>query len=424
MSDAASKPAPGEPELPPERRAGAPVVGIGALYFTYFTYVGLFSPYLALYLAGIGLTIGQIGLLMAVPQGLRIVGPPVWGWLADRSGDSTALLRVSSAGACLAALALAFSGWNGWAGGAWLGQSPTLRFWLLFGVLAALFFSTAAQMPIAETMAMRAVGGDTGRYGRLRVWGSVGFIIGVVGIGPVLDAQGVGGLPWWVAGLLAVLTVVAFRLPAVPAPARSQGSASIRSRFAEPRVRAFFASAFLMMFAHAVLYAFFSLYLAAQGYSKTAIGIVWAIGVVAEIVVFWVQRGLFERFGAPRLLRVSLAVAAIRFMAIGLSAGWLPAIIVAQLAHAITFGVHHSASIATLQAWFEPAQQARAQALYVTIGYGLGGSAGVLVASEVWGAISPGASFVVSGLAAAIGWWVLRASTGFGQNPGDAHNRN
>lgn len=404
-------------------QVGVPQAGICALYFTYFAYVGLFSPYLALYLAGIGLTIGQIGLLMAVPQGLRIVGPPIWGWLADRSGNSTSLLRISSAGACLAALGLAFSGWDGWLGGAWLGQAPMLRFWLLFVVLAALFFSTAAQMPIAETLAMRAAGGDTGRYGRLRVWGSVGFIIGVVGMGPVLDANGVGGLPWWVAGLLAALTLVAFRLPAARASARSQAGASIRSRFAESRVRAFFASAFLMMFAHAALYAFFSLYLAEQGYSKTAIGVVWAIGVVAEIVVFWVQRGIFERFGAPRLLRASLAVAALRFVAIGLSAGWLPAIIVAQLAHAITFGVHHSASIATLQAWFEPAQQARAQALYVTIGYGLGGSAGVLVASAVWSAVSPGASFVVSGAAAAIGWWVLREAARFGQNPDGEDNR-
>jgi PPP family 3-phenylpropionic acid transporter len=182
----------------------------------------------------------------------------------------------------------------------------------------------------------------------------------------------------------------------------------IGARLAERRVRAFFLSAFLMLFAHAVLYAFFSLHLAELGYSKTAIGVLWAIGVVAEIVVFWLQRGLFERFGAPRLLRLSLAVAAIRFATIGASAGWLPALVLAQLAHAITFGVHHSATIATLQAWFEPAQQARAQALYVTIGYGFGGSAGVLVASWVWSAVSPGAAFLVSGAAATIGWWVLR----------------
>jgi len=401
------------------QRGASPAAGIGGLYFAYFAYVGLFSPYLGLYLAGIGLTIAQIGLLMAVPQALRIVGPPFWGWLADRGGQGTGLLRASSALACASALALALSGWSGWPGGEVLAAAPGLRFGLLFAVLAALFFFTSAQMPIAETMAMRAAGGDTGRYGRLRVWGSIGFIVGVVGIGPVLDRYGVGGLPWWVAALLALLTFVALSLPSAGAEARVRPAVSIGQRLAEPRVRAFFASAFLMLFAHAALYAFFSLYLAEQGYSKTAIGLVWAVGVLAEIGVFWLQRGLFQRFGAMRLLRASLAVAALRFVAIGLSAGWLPAILLAQLAHAVTFGIHHSATIATLQQWFEPAQQARAQALYVTIGYGLGGSAGVLVASWVWTAVSPGATFVVAGFAAALGWLALGGALAR-QAPGSA----
>jgi len=86
-------------------RAAGHAAGIGGLYFAYFAYVGLFSPYLSLYLAGIGMTIAQIGLLMAVPQVLRIVGPPFWGWLADRGGSGAGLLRISSALACASALA-------------------------------------------------------------------------------------------------------------------------------------------------------------------------------------------------------------------------------------------------------------------------------------------------------------------------------
>ncbi len=103
-----------------------------------------------------------------------------------------------------------------------------------------------------------------------------------------------------------------------------------------------------------------------------------------------------------RLLGASLWVAALRFALIGLAADWLPALVLAQLLHAVTFGVHHSAAVATLQRWFEPAQQGRAQALYVTIGYGLGGALGVLAASWVWTAVSPQAVFVVSAAAAAL----------------------
>src|SRR5690606_7303734 len=124
------------------RRALSPggfgAAGIRALFLAYFTWVGLFSPYLSLYLAAIGLTIAQIGMLMAVPQVLRIVGPPFWGWLADRGGSRVLLLRVSSVGAVLAALLLPLAG---------------DRFAALMPVLALLFFMTAAQMPIGETIA-------------------------------------------------------------------------------------------------------------------------------------------------------------------------------------------------------------------------------------------------------------------------------
>jgi PPP family 3-phenylpropionic acid transporter len=367
--------------------------GIRALFLAYFTYVGLFSPYLSLYLAAIGLTIAQIGVLMAVPQVLRIVGPPFWGWLADRGGSRVLLLRVSSVGAVLSALLLP-----------WAGE----RFALLLPALALLFFMTAAQMPIGETIAMRDAEGDAGRYGRIRIWGSAGFIVGVVAMGPVLDAWGMRSLPWWMAAVLVGLAASTWMLRAVPPPSGAPPAMRVRERLRQPRVQAFFASAFLMLFAHAALYAFFSLYLAQLGYSKTAIGLLWALGVIAEIGIFWVQHRLFERFGVIPLLGASLWTAALRFALIGLSAGWLPALVLAQLLHAVTFGIHHSATVATLQRWFEPAQQARAQALYVMIGYGLGGALGVLVASWVWTAVSPPAAFVVSAAAAALGAWVFR----------------
>ncbi len=372
---------------------GFGAAGIRALFLAYFTWVGLFSPYLSLYLAAIGLTIAQIGVLMAVPQVLRIVGPPFWGWLADRGGSRVRLLRVSSVGAVLAALLLPLAG---------------DRFAAMMPVLALLFFMTAAQMPIGETIAMHDAGGDAGRYGRIRIWGSAGFIVGVVAMGPVLDAWGMRSLPWWMAAILVGLVASTWMLRAAPLPKSGPTAMRVRERLRQPRVQAFFASAFLMLFAHAALYAFLSLYLAQLGYSKTAIGLLWALGVVAEIAVFWVQHRLFSRFGVIPLLGASLWVAALRFALIGLAAEWLPALVVAQLLHAVTFGIHHSATVATLQRWFEPAQQARAQALYVMIGYGLGGALGVLAASWVWTAASPPAAFLLAAVAAALGAWVFR----------------
>jgi MFS transporter, PPP family, 3-phenylpropionic acid transporter len=149
-------------------------------------------------------------------------------------------------------------------------------------------------------------------------------------------------------------------------------------------VRAFFASTFLMIAAHSALYVFYSLYLAQIGYSKSVIGLMWSLGVIAEIVFFFYQAPLFRRFGVRRLMMASLLMAAVRFLMIGFCAQSLFWLLVAQVLHAATFGTHHSASVATLQKWFSGPLQARGQALFISISYGLGGSLGGLVLSGVW----------------------------------------
>ncbi len=370
-------------------RTGSPERGLQALYFAYFAYVGGFTPYLSLYLAERQLSAAQIGVLMTLPQALRIVAPPVWGRLADRARNRTRWLLAGALSSALVMLALPLGGADPLTVGA---------------VLAALFFATAGQMPIAEAMALSVAQGDPGRYGRMRVWGSIGFIGAVIAIGPLLDALGTSALPACGALLLGVLTFVATRLREVPRAPAALSHARVRQRLRERPIAGFFASAFLMIFAHATFYAYFSLYLEQHGYSKTAIGLVWALGVLAEIVLFRWQRPLFARFGAARLLSASLLVAAVRFAAIGAADGAWPWIVATQLMHAVTFGVHHSASMALLHRWFGEAQQARAQALFVTIAYGLGGTAGGLYASYAWSHWGAAAAFIGSGVVALAGW--------------------
>jgi PPP family 3-phenylpropionic acid transporter len=362
--------------------------GVRALFFAYFAFVGIFSPYLSLWFDARGLTITEIAVLMSLPQVLRIVAPPFWGWMADRGGRRITMLRASA----IASLAL------------------LLVFPLVEGVVAfallmlLLFFMTAAQMPIGETLALDLARGDAGRYGRMRMWGSVGFIVTVLGGGPLLDRFGLAALPWLMAGAMGLLVAVTLRLPEQP-PVRkaAAGAIPLGQRLREPAVLAFLASAFLMIFAHAALYAFFSLFLERHGYSKTAIGAIWGIGVVAEIALFMVQRRFFERQSAMRLLAFSFLVCGLRFALIGASDGALWVLVWAQLMHAVTFGLHHSASMAVLHRWFEPAQQARAQAAFIVVSYGLGGSAGGLAAGALWQGLSPQAAFYGAGLAGLAG---------------------
>ncbi len=350
--------------------------------------IGAISPYLALYFADVGLSITQIGILVAVPPVMRIVGPPFWGALADRTGRRGPLLRVSSAAAAVLAAAI-------WAAGS--------EFALLLALVAMLQFATSAQSPLGESMAVSVAGGDAGRYGRMRLWGSVGFTGGVVLMGPMLDWLGVSGLPLLLSAMACVVLLVAWQLPEVAAP-RPNAGVPVWGRLREPVIALFFVSCFLMLFAHAALYAFYSLYLHDAGWSKTAIGLAWTVGVLAEIVVFRVQKRLFDRFGALPLLGLSFAVAALRFALVGWQGAALPVVVLTQLMHAVTFGVHHSAVMALLHRWFGPAEQGRAQAMYITLGYGLGGAAGGIVASRLWEHVGAAAAFQGASLAALAGW--------------------
>ncbi len=286
----------------------------------------------------------------------------------------------------------------------------------IFVLLALMYFASAAQGPIAEANALAVAGSDPGRYGKIRLWGSIGFLLAVALVGPILDLLGTQRLPQVLTVISALLVAAVWILPEPNLVRVRANIVKVRDRLLEPAVALFFASAFLMIFAHAALYAFFSLYLERSGYSKTVIGLIWSIGVVAEIAVFRLQRRLFERFGASGLLGASLLIAMARFGLIAISGGGLLLILLTQLLHAVTFGVHHSACMAYLQRWFAPEQQGRAQALYTTLAYGLGGTCGGIVASGLWTKISPESAFVGASVASLLAWIVFAFCRRFDQS--------
>lgn len=372
-------------------------MGSRALFLTYFAYVGVMGPYLGLWLESRGWTIVQIGLLLSVPPWLRIVAPPFWGWLADRTGRPVAWLRLSA----ILSLALV------------LLLPSAQRLPELIILLVALGFLSSAQGPIGESLALAQSGGDPGRYGRIRLWGSVGYIVAVTAAGWGLDRLGVGAVPWMMAaGLLGFVVVVLLMRDAPVGRAAPAAQHALGQRLREPAVIAFLVSAFLMVCAHGALYAFWSLYLERQGYSRSAIGLIWALGVLAEIALFAGQRAVFARFDALQLLQVSFLVCALRFAIVGgstsLSLAW---VVVTQLMHAVTFGLHHSASMAVLHRWFEPHQQARAQAAFIVAGYGLGGGLGGSLAGWLWSSFSPGVAFLGCAAMALAGWLAVTVAT-------------
>ena len=337
-------------------------------FFAYYGYVGVFSPYASLYFADRGLSATQIGILMSLMQVMRIFGPNVWGWVADQSRRRVLVLRLTSVAA-----ALTFCGM-------FVGQS----FMFFFALMVTVNLFTSAQGPISEALMLSSMRGDLTHYGRVRLWGSVGFIVLVTLSGYALDWQGIELMPWIALLMLVMVTSVTFSLHEEPATQHAQPSNSVRELLSLKSVLSFFASTFLMIAAHSSLYVYYSLYLSDMGYSKSVIGLMWSLGVIAEILFFFYQAPLFRRFGVRKLMLFSLGIAVIRFLMIGWGAQSLAILLVAQVLHAATFGVHHSASVATLQRWFAGPLQARGQALYISISYGLGGTVGGLLLSACW----------------------------------------
>jgi PPP family 3-phenylpropionic acid transporter len=232
--------------------------------------------------------------------------------------------------------------------------------------------------------------------------------------GVLLDRTGLAPTPYLVLGLLALTFAAACVVRDAPVAAAHE-RISVRARLHEPRVRWFFISVLLMIFAHSALYTYLSIYLAGLGYSKTEIGVLWVLGVVIEIALFYSQGRLFKRFDLLRLIEVSLLVAVLRFFLIAEFAQIAVVLVLAQLMHAVTFAVHHSASVLTIQRWFPGRAAARGQALYTSIGYGVGGTLGSLAAAWLWSAVSPSAAFLSSSAAALLGWYAVRRARKFDQ---------
>jgi PPP family 3-phenylpropionic acid transporter len=257
--------------------------------------------------------------------------------------------------------------------------------------------ASAGALPIVESMTMAALAGRHERYGPVRLWGSVGFIAGVLGTGLWLDAHAPESLLRALLVLLAGALAASFLLPA-PRPAGAPGKADVRVGEVLRRadVAALLAASACMAAAHGALYGFFSLHAQATGYSKSAIGALWTLGVVAEIGVFLAWPRLARRWSLRTLLVASFLCAAVRFAAIAWGTHLLALLVAAQLLHAATFGVHHAAAVAAVHRLFPERLRASGQSLFSSLSYGVGGGAGMLAAGWTWEAFGAAASFALS----------------------------
>lgn len=326
-------------------------------------------PYWSLYLGSFGFGAETVGVLMGMLHATRILAPSLWGWLADRSGRRMLIVRL---GGCCAWLVFALIFWA---------ETP---FYIALVTLGFSFFWNAILAQF-EVVTLRHLGKEKHRYSRIRVWGSIGFIGAVIGTGWLLDWLDIRSLPLVLFGLLVLIWLNTLIVGQRPEEVRQESAAvSVGAVMRQPQVIAFFAICFLVQFGHGPYYSFFSPMLESLGHDRGVIGVLWALGVIAEVVLFiWMHRVL-ERWSYRVIMLASLWLSVLRWTLTALFPDQMVVLVFAQLLHAASFGSLHIVGIALVQHYFPPLTQGRGQAFFSSLGFGAGGFLGSVAAGYVW----------------------------------------
>ncbi|MBT0569123.1 MFS transporter [Curvibacter sp. CHRR-16] len=343
---------------PTQRKA---VVAFAWLTAAYCVYGAFFTTYLPLWLKQQGLAVGVISSLMAIQPLTRVFVPYAWGALADKTHKRTQVLRWLSAMTLLCSLGL----W--WQGGAW---------WVAL-VLLGIYAHFSAIQPLSDAAVSQVISQDghldSRLYGRIRLCGSVGFMLAVLFAGWWFERQGLQTFVWVVLVSAVLLLLAAMRTPTLYSSSAGQAPMPVASVLRRQEVQWFFVGAFFHVLSHMGLYTFFSLYLDSLGYSKTMIGVYWSVSVTVEIAWFFTQSRWMPLLALPQWLLLGSAVMAVRMAVTAELATVLWVMVIAQAVHAFTFAAHHSAAMALIARFFPGALLGRGQALYVVLAYGVPG---------------------------------------------------
>ncbi|WP_213073417.1 MFS transporter [Acinetobacter pittii] len=362
---------------------------LGGFYFFYYSIVGTFMPYWNLYLQDQGFNYQEIGVLSSIAIVTRFFAPLVWGWIADKSGKRMLLVRIAT----------------------WMESC----IWLAIFIVSNTFQSVALLMLIFsffqnailaqfEGVTLFWLGDQKAKlYGKIRKWGSVGFIVGVFTIGAILEIVHISMLPILLLIIASLAFIWSFTI-------REPDSAPTSQKYLEPlfpvlkrpTVAAFFAIEFILLFSHAPFYSFYSNFLKSLNFSTTEIGFLWAMGVFAEIFMFSIASKIFQRFSWRSLVIVCLLVTSIRWMLVAVFSHYFIGQLFAQCLHAFSFGLFHLIAMRVIFQNFSAGQQGRGQALYSTM-WGLGVAFGSVLAGHFWKILSGELIFMCASVVVLLG---------------------
>ncbi|WP_212749303.1 MFS transporter [Acinetobacter parvus] len=363
---------------------------LGGFYLFYYSIVGTFMPYWNLYLQDQGFNYKQIGILSSIAIITRFFAPLIWGWIADKSGKRMLLVRIATwMEACI-----------------WFAIFIIPNSFQSIALLMLVFsFFQNTILAQFEGVTLFWLGEKRAElYGKVRKWGSVGFIVGVFAIGALLEIIPISMLPILLLSVsfLAFLWSFSIKEPE-HAPSSQKKLEPLLPILKKPMVAAFFGIEFILLFSQAPFYSFYSNFLKEIGFSTMQIGTLWATGVIAEIVMFAVaQKVFFIRFSWRTLVAACLILTSLRWLLVGMLNTHFIGQLLAQCLHAFSFGLFHLIAMKVIFQNFSAEQQGRGQALYSTM-WGLGVASGSLLAGHYWQILSGATIFLCASVVVLLG---------------------
>jgi len=347
---------------------GLPYWRLSGYYFLFFLTISGFMPYWNLYLQSISMSAEEIGLLSAVVVITKIFASPLWGWLVDHYGKRIRIIQICAFGTLICfSFALL-----------------TEAFWWLFIILFVFSIFWSAGLPLIEATTFSHLKDNNNDYTVIRIWGSISFIVGVLLLGKYLETNPISDIIPILIFFMSLVCVHSLTLSEHHDSEIHEGSISFLDILKRPAVIVIFMVCFLVQASHGPYYTFFSIYLEANDYSSSFIGIAWAVGVLAEVLIYLILHKVIKRWSLRWLMIVSLILASIRWLMIALFVNNVYLLLLAQLLHAASFAVYHAVAIQYIHREFRGAHQGRGQALYSSISFGAGLALGTLVSGYLW----------------------------------------
>ena len=306
----------------------AVAIRLSLFYAAFFAALGVAVPFWPLWLKAHGLGPTEIGTVMAISAAVRMFSSPVIANLADKRGESRRPIIL------LSALGL----------GAFALFGVIDSFWAILAVTATFFLVWAPVMPMGESLVMHTAETRKLQYGRLRLWGSLTFILASFWVGWLLTDWSEDIIYWTTLGFVGLTFVVCLFLPDAPPTPIDLPRASLRRLLTDKAFLTFMFGGGLIQASHAVYYAFGSLHWRAVGHAEDVIGALWGEGVVVEVLLFALGAAVTRRVSPPMLFALGGAAAVLRWTVTGLTDA-LPLLVLVQALHAITFGAVHLGSI-------------------------------------------------------------------------------